>query len=60
MHSGRFGRECLKAFLQYGRPSPEEHGTIHLGISDPPGGQSPHGPQAEKRKIKEYPPVEPE
>ena len=58
MHSGRFGRECLKAFLQYAGPSAEGHGTIHLGISDPLGGQPQHDQQAAKRKMKDQPPVE--
>ncbi len=60
MRSKRFGRECLKAFLQYARPSPGGHGTIHLGISDPLGGQPQHEQQASKRKMKEQPPAEPE
>ena len=60
MRSNRFGRECLKAFLLYARPSPEGPGTIHLGISDPPGGQPQHDPQVAKRKPKEHPPAEPE
>jgi hypothetical protein len=58
MCSRRFGRECLKAFLQYARPSPEGHGTIQLGISDPLGGQPQHDPQAAKRKMKDQPPME--
>ena len=32
MRSKCFGRECLKAFLQYALPSPEGYGTIELGI----------------------------
>jgi hypothetical protein len=58
MRSKRFRRECLKAFLQYARPSPEGYGTIHLGISDPLGGQPQHDQQAAKKKMKDHPPVE--
>jgi hypothetical protein len=58
MHSKRFGRECLKAFLQYARPAPEGHATIHLGISDPLGGQPQHEQQVARRKVKDQPPVE--
>jgi hypothetical protein len=58
MQSRRFKRECLKAFLKYARPSPEGHGTIHLGISDPLGGQPQHELQATKRKVKDQPPTE--
>ena len=58
MQSKRFGRECLKAFLQYARPAPEGHATIHLGISDPLGGQPQHGPLAVKKKVKDQPPME--
>jgi len=60
MRPKRFGRECLKAFQRYARPSPGGHGTIHLGISDPLGGQPQHDQQASKRKTKEQPPAEPE
>jgi hypothetical protein len=60
MRSDRFGKECLKAFLHYARPSPEGPGTIHLGISDPLGGLPQHDAQAPKRKPKEHPPAEPE
>ena len=60
MRLNRFGRECLKAFLQYARPFPGGHETILLGVSDPPGGQPQHDEQAAKRKMKDQPPVEPE
>jgi hypothetical protein len=58
MRSDRFGRECLKAFLRYARPSPEGKGTIDLGISDPLGGKPQHDQQGVKRKPKDQPPVE--
>ena len=55
MVSKSFGRECLKAFLKYARPSPEGQGTIDLGMPDPPGGLPRHGLPAGKREKDQLP-----